>query len=505
MKLKDFLIPFTFVLVSTWLVQVLMRSYMGTQAEESATEIKAGQSFVALKKEELIKPLVTAVDFLDADFQCTGDALVIGTDLATVEFAPCGGMIRRYTMKRAHAQELTYLHATEWQQDAFLVALQQETPLAYELVGNNHEAGVHTVSWRAKTATATISKVFRLYDNSYKVDLELGIEPHKAAAVQPRIFIPAPLLSQTSDYIQGLVMSESGTLEKKKPDVIEGRLWVMPELFGAEDRYFITALVKDTDHFVQRAYYRLQGVQQLTAILEGPLLTEAKRWHLSFYCGPKLVSSMAAVDERLESTLDYGWLGPIAKFSMVILNFFYRYVHNYGFAIILLTLLMRLLLVPLTFRAERSAKRAVDMKKKLQYLEQKYKDDPETLAREKAELIKKSGLFDVGCLSIFAQLPLLLALNRALSTSLELYQAPFLWMKDLSAIDSYYVLPAFVGLGMFMQSRSSSDARQGLVTILMALVVAGIMTNLAAGLVLFIGVSTWLSIGQSYLQKSFKV
>ncbi len=139
-------------------------------------------------------------------------------------------------------------------------------------------------------------------------------------------------------------------------------------------------------------------------------------------------------------------------------------------------------------------------------MEQKYKDNPEQLRHEKAELVRKHGIFDVGCLSMFAQLPLLLGLNRALSTSIELYKAPFFgWIKDLSAIDPWYILPMTVGLGLLMHSGRAGDPRQRLVTVFMALVITGLMSNFAAGLVLFIAVSTWSSIVQSRLQKAFKV
>jgi len=514
MKIKEYLIPLGFVVISTWFVQNLVFYYTGNGViAEEKVDIKAGQSFVAPKKEQLIKPLVTEIDFVDTEINCQKPPITVNTERAIVEFSSCGGAIAKFTVKNIAGidqEQFTLFNIQQPQERerlAFLVALQDKTPLNYELTKQSYENGVHTLIFRAQSAAATIVKEFRLYDASYKLDLRLSVESHDAAGVQPRIFVPTPYLpSDPTDMVQALIFSDSNSLEKKKPEAVDGRLWVMPTLFGGEDRYFIDALVADSQNFVQRAYYKAQSIHQLAAILEGPTVKQQTSWEMSFYCGPKQLHEMAKVDSRLESTLDYGWLSPLSKLAMAILNFVYRYVHNYGIAIIILTLLMKLLLIPLTFRAERSAKKAVEMKKKLQYLEQKYKDDPETLQREKTELIRKNGLFDVGCFAMVAQLPIMLALNRALSTSIELYKAPFFgWIHDLSAVDSYYVLPALVGLGIFLHSGTAGDARQRLVTAFMALIVGGIMTNLAAGLVLFIGMSIWLSIAQSRLQKALHI
>ncbi len=125
--------------------------------------------------------------------------------------------------------------------------------------------------------------------------------------------------------------------------------------FCAEDRYFLQTLVADTEHFVQRAYYKTHCARnELSAVL-GTGSAGSRNLDLSVYCGPKQIDELQKVDARLEPVLDYGWLGPIAKIAVQILRFLYSYVHNYGIAIILLTLLMKLLLVPFTFRMEKSA------------------------------------------------------------------------------------------------------------------------------------------------------
>jgi len=511
MKFKEILYTALFIMIGTWIVQALIIKNQPEAAE--VEQVKPGQSFVAPKKEQLVRPLMTEVDFLDSDLSCVVQGVQVDTARAGIQFSTCGAIISRFESKRLPTREepLTIIEsdpANERERGAFLVAFHEKTPYNYTLISDTKKDGVYTTVFKAETDFCFIQKEFRFYDDSCKIDLILTLEPRNHQEVQARLFVPSPFIrSDATDIVHGIVFNEQNVLEKRNFDAVDGRLWVMPTLFGSEDRYYINALVADPENFVQRAYYKPQGAKQLTAILEGPVVQQKTTWKLSFYCGPKQIKEIARVDSRLEATLDYGWLGPIAKFAMRFLNFIYGYIASYGWAIIILTLLIKLLLIPFTYRAEKSAKKAAELKRKLQYLDQKYKDDPDMLAREKADLIRKSGMSDMlGCLPMFAQIPILLGLNRALSTSVELYKASFLWMKDLSAIDPLYILPALLGVGMFIQTgMAPGDLRQRLVTILMSLVVAGVTANLAAGLVLFLCVSTWLSIAQSRIQKSLKI
>jgi YidC/Oxa1 family membrane protein insertase len=144
----------------------------------------------------------------------------------------------------------------------------------------------------------------------------------------------------------------------------------------------------------------------------------------------------------------------------------------------------------------------------LRYLQQKYKDQPETLALERAELIKKHGMPGLsGCLPLLLQLPIFIALSRVLSSAIELYNAPFIgWIHDLSAKDPYYILPLITALSMVIQSMlmPSNDPKQRISTLIMALVIGAVTANLAAGLSLYICMFTILGVVQTQLLKAFK-
>jgi YidC/Oxa1 family membrane protein insertase len=277
-------------------------------------------------------------------------------------------------------------------------------------------------------------------------------------------------------------------------------------LFGAENKYFVHALVDDANQFVQRAYYHT-AERKLFAIVEGPSIQDITTWQVGFYVGPNEEGFMTAVDPRLEQTLDYsGWLAPIAKAALAVLKWLYSYLHNYGLAIIVLTILMKLVLLPFTWHAERGNKQRQEFQKKLNYLQQKYKHDKELLARERADLIRKHGMPGLsGCLPLLLQIPVFFALNKVLSSALELYQAPFmLWIHDLSARDPYYVLPLLIVLTMLLQA-FSVDSQQRFAVMAMALVFGAVATNFAAGLSLYIFVSTLLSVIQTMAQRQFKL
>jgi YidC/Oxa1 family membrane protein insertase len=519
MKFKDFLVPLAFAVVFTWFIQTLIQYFAPPKAQQSqevVAEAKPGRSFVAPKREQLNKPLMTEVDFLDADVACTGESLAVTSQRMEATFATCGAAVARMvdtSIIGVSFKDIVTLDVPQPQdreRSAFLLALDAKTPLTYSVVNKSDENGVHLLTFRSATKECVIEKTFKFYDDSFKVDLSVMIEPLTADGVRPRLFLPSPTLvpNTAADVVQAIALSDTDVVERKKADMVEGWLWEMSSLFGTENRYFINALVADGDHFVQRAYYKVQGAKNLIAILEGPLVQKTTTWNMSFYCGPKQNKEIALVDPRLEVTLDYGWFGFIAKLALALLTFLFGIVRNYGIAIILLTILMRLVMLPFTFKAEQSMKKSQELKKKLQYLEQKYKDDPQTLAMEKSEAIRKHGVSDMlGCLPILLQIPVIMGLSRALSTSLELYHAPFFgWIHDLSAVDPYYILPLVAGLGLLFGQAGAvaSDPRQRFMTMMIALVSIAIFVNIAAGVVLFIATSAWLGFAQTAVQKMIK-
>jgi YidC/Oxa1 family membrane protein insertase len=479
-------------------------------------KVQSGLVESQASERELARPLAMEVDFRDADVPPqTAHETIIETPSMIVVFEEYGAVIKRMVQKRmldGKPGELVLWDInpfTERERGAFLLAQDKNTPLAYHLVSQNKVGNQHTIRFAVETDTCTIEKEFIIHSDTYQIDLIIELK-NVSSELSTRILLPAPHLRElsTNDVINGIVCAQLQPLKKYRLTDVEGRAWERPSLFGTEDRYFITALVNDNNGFTSRAYIRPQGLQNATAILESKTITKAKSYTLSFYCGPKQRQEMLDVDSRLVGTLDYGWFTPVSTLLFSLLNFIYQIIGNYGWAILILTIILKLLMLPLSLRAEKTQKKMAEMQKKLQAIDRRHKDDKTRRDHERAELIKQHGFgsfLGLGLLPQLFRIVIFLGLNRVLSVAVELYRAPFIgWIHDLSAIDPFYILPAFVGLGTFITMRKATDARQIVTVIMMSMILTGIMINLAAGVVLYIAASTWLDIVQNSFQHKIK-
>jgi YidC/Oxa1 family membrane protein insertase len=260
------------------------------------------------------------------------------------------------------------------------------------------------------------------------------------------------------------------------------------------------------------------GVRATAAIPAG----QAWEGRVTLYIGPKEVGRLEAL--ALDGTLNFGgfpvprqwgglpmeWLGlPILKF----MNWVYRHVGNYGVAIILITILSKLLFYPLTLKGMRSMKAMQVLQPQVNALRSKYKSDPQRLQRETLELYRKYKVNPMGgCLPMVAQVPVFYALYLALSVSVELQNAPFLcfgrvfnvdlWVCDLAGHDPTYILPILMGVSMFIQQKMTpmaGDPRQAKMMLIMPFIFTFMFLNLPSGLVLYWFISNCLQILQQKL------
>jgi YidC/Oxa1 family membrane protein insertase len=509
MTIKEMILPLSLALLTTWAFQ-----YFFFQKSESGTVNAPGQtSFVAPKNAQECRPLNTQVDFADAQLATKNITTDLQMDWGFLGISSRAGAIESMGFKHCVngvIKDIDTIFAPDENQRetrCLLVALDQKTPYAYQLIDRKNYQDRVELSYEGSSDLAKIRKTFIVYKKFPKVDLQLTIAP-QGSSVQPRIMYPAPVVPalQHDDLISAVLIDAKNNFTKIKSDAVDlDKGWLQPLMFGIDNRYFVHALIGDSQSFVQRAYYMINTRKQLASILEGPSIEVETQWTLSFYFGPKEISALQAVDPRLEQTLDYsGWFAPIAKFLLKILQWLYSYLKNYGLAIIVLTILMKLILFPVTFRSEQGMKQRGEVQKKLAYVQQKYKHDPELLARERAEIIRTHGMPGLaGCLPLLLQIPMFIALSRLLASSIELYQAPFLWIKDLSAKDPYYILPLLITLGMLAQS-TTADSQQRTSIVVMAFVFGAVAVNFSAGLALYICVSTLLGVAQTYGMKALQ-
>lgn len=516
MDIKSVISNVVLLAISFLAVSQISRYYFGNGSRQDQ-EIGSGQKLSAPKAvvqtPELHQPLNTEIDFLDKKVDRPEVTTLIETPLMQVAFSNDGAIATGITFKRiqasvAHNLNTFSLENPEMQreQGAFLVAFNERTPYYYDLVENREEDDAHLLTYAVKTEGASVTKQFKVYKNKHQIDLNLSIQ---GEGIQPRIFVPAPLLENSKrDEVRALINNPKNQVQKETVDLkLVENFWASPTIFGAEDRYFIHAMVRDSNNFAMRGFYTFDGENRVSTIIESMPLKSAEQtnWLLSFYMGPKEIEAFNAVDSRLDTTLEYGFWAPVSKILLKSMKFMYDYIPNYGLVIILLTLFIKLLLLPFSFKQNAVMKSRKELDRKIAYLESKYKNDRETLMKEKAEVIRKHGMPGMlGCLPLFVQMPFFIALNRVLNNSIELFQAPFLWINDLSAADPFYILPLLLMLGMVITLAAAGDIRQRLPFFLMALIFGAIAANWSAGLSLFIATSVWLSIAETRLKKVAK-
>jgi YidC/Oxa1 family membrane protein insertase len=265
--------------------------------------------------------------------------------------------------------------------------------------------------------------------------------------------------------------------------------------FGVDFNYHLLAIVlKDKTP----AKYKTTTTGQL--IVDVPAATKSISGDFVFT--KKNYDSLIALGDNLQLSVDFGFFAVLAIPTLRALQFIYKYIPNYGIAIILLTILIRLVTFPLQYKSFKSMKKMQGIQPELQKIKEKYKDEPQKMQKETMDLFKKAGANPLsGCLPLLLQMPFFFAIYRVLYSAVELVGAPFYgWIHDLSIHDPFYVLPVLMGLAMLAQQKltpqTTVDPTQQKIMLFMPVIFAFIMKSLPAGLVLYIFVSTVVGVIQ---------
>jgi len=214
------------------------------------------------------------------------------------------------------------------------------------------------------------------------------------------------------------------------------------------------------DRYYTTAFYRFEGGFDVVVSKDeedNPILFVhgAPSMELGGYVGPKEYERLAAIDPRLTDIIEYGFFTFIAKPLFKVLLALYHFVGNWGWAIVILTIIIRIILFPLTLKGMLSMQKLKDLAPKIKEIQQKYKGDPQKMNLHMMQLYKKYNVNPMsGCLPMLLQIPIFFAIYRVLLNAIELKGAPWiLWIKDLSAPDPYYVLPILMGVTMYIHQK----------------------------------------------------
>jgi YidC/Oxa1 family membrane protein insertase len=268
---------------------------------------------------------------------------------------------------------------------------------------------------------------------------------------------------------------------------------------------FVSAIVPTAD---QPFMYRLQ-VRDKEYLLSatGPTTEIAAGAKAQFreklFVGPKLQAQLAATGPHLERTVDFGILTVLAQPLFATLNWVHGLIGNWGWSIIIVTALIKLLFYPLSQASGRSMAKMRTVAPRMKQIQETFKDDREKLGRAMMELYKKEKINPLaGCLPMVVQIPFFISFYRVLLESVEMRQAPFLlWVNDLSSRDPYFVLPLLMGAAMFAQFKlnpAPPDPTQAKIMQFMPLVMTGMMAWFPCGLVLYWLTNTLLTIAQQW-------
>ena len=467
--------------------------------------------------------------------------VVVETDIVRAVLTSRGGALKSWRLKPYPAADGQGVDLVAPQQEDLLGPLlvssgssEEPAPLDFDIdkaqlsLRSSSETGSVAFSSRG-SGPLQLSKRLTFKGNSYRVEVELS---WKNAGKKPMTIAPeltwgpgfysdvkdqkTQALSATS-WIDGRrVKDDLGSLQGGATH--SGQVsWI-----AIQNLYFAAALLPGDKGNVATM---LKGSQEQPIIA---LVTPAQSLqpgeeliqHFALYGGPKDVDHLKAAGSDLGKLLDLGWFDALARPALHLLRFLHRLSGNYGVAIILVALLQKIVLHPLTAKSLRSMQAMKALQPKIAVIAERNKNNPQKKQQETMALYKRYGINPLGgCLPMLVQIPIFVALYNALSSSVEMWRAPFLWIHDLSQPDALFafnvwglkdypfnLLALFMGASMFFQQKMSpnvGDPQQAkLMLYMMPVMFTFMFWSFPSGLVLYWIMNNILQMGQQHwLQK----
>jgi YidC/Oxa1 family membrane protein insertase len=396
--------------------------------------------------------------------------------------------------------------------------------LQYVLENNQNDLTVD-LNWQDAKGVQ-VTKRFTFKRNDYEIGLSYTIHNQSADAWNGNLYLqlmrkntpPSKSgLINLATYFGAAVSSPDKPFQKinfkdmhEKPlnETIVGGWAAMIQ------HYFVSAWVPPKNGTSQY-FSRVTSDGLYTIGMIGPNLVVNPGQSLStdanFYAGPSIAKRLEKVDPTLSLSIDFGWFWFIAITIFWMMQHIYNIIGNWGWSIVLVTLIIKLMFFHLSAKSYRSMSMLKKLQPRITELKERCGDDKQKFTQATLELYKKEKVNPMsGCLPILIQIPVFIGLYWVLIESVELRQAPFiLWIHDLTQKDPFYVLPIMMGISMFLQQRLNPpppDPMQAKVMMLMPVVFTALFLNFPAGLMLYWFVNNTLSfLQQWYVMRSLKV
>ncbi|MDR0587355.1 MAG: membrane protein insertase YidC [Burkholderiales bacterium] len=470
--------------------------------------------------------------------------VTVTTDLYEVSINPVGGVIEKMALlKQPSAEDKTkpYL-VMQNQEGRYLVAQSgfaseglpnhyttyQITSQQLELKEGEDRFDLHL------QATAdnndVVEQIFTFHRNSYVIDVTYKVTNKTATEQSPVAYFQFKRDKQEvskrnamapAAYVGAAVFDKNDNFKKvdfKAMDKIAADPVNNPLPYTAKnndgwvamiEHYFVTAWALPKENETERTFFtKAVGEDKYTAGMQIPLGVIAPQQTASLtvplYAGPQDQDVLSQLAPSLNLVVDYGIFTVIAKPMFWLVNFFYRLIGNWGWAIIAMTILIRLVFYPLNAAAARSMAKMKIIAPKMKLIQEEFKEDKQQMQVRMMELYKKEKINPLGgCLPILIQMPFFIALYWVLLSAAELRYAPwFLWIQDLSQPDPYFILPALYAVSAFLQMKLSptpvTDPAQAKMMQMLPVVFAVLFVFFPSGLVLYWFVSNLFQIGQQW-------
>jgi YidC/Oxa1 family membrane protein insertase len=368
------------------------------------------------------------------------------------------------------------------------------------------------------------------FDHTYVVDVETTTNyngSHVLAGLAWRggfgdVTVTDPAPSATINTFYGENGKLSTFLEKKldSPDKW-GNVWQGGKAFtGIDDRYFTAAFLPPSDSLsttLQTRYWKVwttktkDGKEESEAVPEVATATTAQPMAMRVYVGPKDYDDLKAMRPQLHSLVQFGWLEFIADPLFHGLKWLFKYIPNWGWAIVVLTIVINMVLFPLRISSYKTTLKMQRVAPEIKQIQERYKkykmNDPRKaeMNKEIMAIYSREGINPVGgCFQMFLQMPIWIGLNSALRYAIELRHASWLWIHDLASKDPYYILPVTVGVSMYLVSKMTpmtvTDPQQAQMMKIMPLMfsVMFVVFPFSSGLALYILTSSLIGILQQW-------
>lgn len=382
------------------------------------------------------------------------------------------------------------------------------------------------VKLSAKSASGiSVIKTLTFNKNSYEVLVSYEVENGSKEKLNTSAYFqlirdseaPSGATKFVPTYTGAAVFTDTAKLQKVDfSNIDKGKLEYQKDAndgwIGILQHYFVSAWIPKEG--AQREYFTRKldsGLYSIGTVIPMAVLEPGSKGLVAaqLYAGPAQ-SSLDKLTPGLGLSVDYGWLTVLAKPMFWTMTLLYSWVQNWGVAIILLTVLIKLLFFPLSAASYRSMAKMRVVAPKLEKIKQQYADDREKLNRAMMDMYKTEKINPLGgCLPVLIQIPVFIALYWSILESVEMRYAPFFgWIQDLSTADPYYILPLIMGASMILQSKlnpTPPDPMQAKIMQIMPVVFSVVFFFFPAGLVLYSVVNNILSISQQwYITRSLE-